>query len=255
MYFVGNRDFEKEMSDIDCLIKTMEATESYADGAFKISGEIFGIPDKLDENGFQNKYKNPLYTFQNHVHGEKEKGIVNLAENLIRRWQKMIVPNVDVSLSKMLESVKVKDEDDSRKKREMRTTDLEKGFKAGWLMELFKNMYVANAKRLSEEDLLDCARGLLPYRVKEDKGPISEILFQKVIRVRAYGNSSELGESIEAVNKIARVILRDENVISVDNEIAVLDWREFKNGRLDLKFNSEEDARKVAEVLINGFPK
>lgn len=47
----------------------------------------------------------------------------------------------------------------------------------------------------------------------------------------------------------------DKETKRVDDSMQLFDLRHFQNGRLDLKFNSEDDARRVAEVLINGFTK
>jgi len=268
MYLIGNREFEQELKDVDRLMGDMRAIGELANVALESSRKAFEIPER-DERGFEQKYSNPLYDFQHAINDAREKGPQQLADYLVKRWTRLLVPNIKTSLNEILSdcTIKTKDgrgnrADNEEYEREMSCYDLEKGFEAKWLMQLFKKKYINNAVELSLEAILTEAKHLIPNITWERKTTVKDILDKRTLKLHlriGYGNTANGSESqLSALVKLSLIVLKNENpVIVTDNTVPFdpFNWRSFKNGSLTAKFHTEEDAQKVAEVLINGFPK
>lgn len=145
---------------------------------------------------------------------------------------------------------------------------------------------IANRAQLSFEEILSKARYLLPYMGNPSTGswgPASTpylILKGSRLQLRAYVDvsstlsyahvTSEYIEALEALDKISKIVILDSDPSGVQSHIVgllcnrrtpqevftkipvggvIVSIRFFKNGRLDVQYKSEEDARKVAEVL------
>lgn len=261
MYVVGHREFEQELKDIDGLISDMRVIAEFADIALESSAKTFGLENKKDADGYDlNYYKNPLYEFHKEIHNKREDSMVRIAKFAIERWTKLLVPNIKTSLEEVIEQAQIKDADGY--KREMWERDLKPGFKAEWLMDLFKKKYIGDAVRLSQEEILKMARKLV-YRIQLPNyelrdAIVADILNKQTLKLQkhmtGYGESLEREETVIGMVKLARIVIQGENPVTVNADIRLFDYKNFKNGRFDAKFNSEEDAKAVAEVLINGFP-
>ena len=150
------------------------------------------------------------------------------------------------------------------------------------LIRAFIKQYVKSSERLSIKQIRDEAKKLLPViwdNYKRRETTIKDILKGNILKLKKYvevwdfDNTVHLYESsdLTAFEKLVKIVSNNANPTDVISYLFVplLQIREakvffkehkinntidtvrfYKNGRLDIKFYSEQDARKVAEVLV-----
>ncbi len=263
MYVVGYRNFESEIEGLKSIVEGINKIKDEAILLNKKSAEILEIkPDKEYPDNF---YESPLYHLENKIKDIAGEALEKLAAQAFHRWINLLFPNSGATLDDLLRDITIEYEEHflhggpCKRERTMLSHDLRDGLDPKWLFDLFVKKYVGNAKEISEAHLLSMAKGFLPHQFTGEPAiQVKDILFGNILRFQNVHeerwSSSYRAQNI-ALTKLARVILRNENIITVDDSVNLFGVKHFKNGRYDVIFDSEEDARKVAEVLINGFPK
>ena len=155
-------------------------------------------------------------------------------------------------------------------------------FNAVEIARYVENAYLSRADDLAFKEILEKARGLLPYSVRNESDPdtkVAKILKKNKLVLEYYldwsfGKPLMYGflEAASALEKLARV-LGGEKPSKVEAWMTRAYWNDstaeevlqkkklagpvtavkvHKNGKVYFWFESVEDARKVAEVLVRG---
>ena len=196
-------------------------------------------------------WRNPLsshYVFQD-ILRETRKALIDLT---IQEFQDEN-PNLKIDTSKLYEHLNNVMQDD---------------FKEQVILSWLKEEYSGKERELSLKNIIENARKLMGH----------DGLHGKRIKLELWLTLSYSGtvfsydlEKINAVEKLAKIILENADPRTVEgNEISkrvflaredfifkkhklftgpIKSFRLYKNGRLDLEFKTEEDARKVYEVM------
>lgn len=233
----------QELLELNFILDKMDQASAMAKEAFDRALELLRDKDSRYPG-------NPLWEFQDVKLVETK---YKLAEKLYSRWHKELTPNIEMDFKRMLVASgdyteRDKADDNMRKN----------GFVPHELFKLFMKNCYTDVEQQSRDYILKQSKLLLPHSsYQEPVKTVDEILKNNRLVLRLYGKNSYGSERNKAgfiaLIKLAYCVLEDVNPATVVDIHAPFESVWFKNGRLDIKFDSSDAARKVAEVLIHGW--
>jgi len=101
-------------------------------------------------------------------------------------------------------------------------------------------------ERLSLESIKNKARELMPHNVNVDV-----VLQKKWLMLYSYYDSSNYNDRIMAFIKLVRIVLENQNpsIVTSEKHLDNCYYTNYKNGKLKVTFETEEQAKKVFEAL------
>lgn len=245
-YIVGRKDYQQELDYLNSVLKGIAESAKQCDEREKSFAKQF----KIDDETKFGRYVNPIYsisdTTKDNIKGISER----IVSWIIKRWHKELCPNVKLEENKIVDF----------RKNNMLFVDIRS------VMDKFEVVYIRNAIQLSLDNILKESKKLVRYKwdknLQNVTSEVSHILKGKRVQLHryndGYGNFDEtiyFQPEVQALLKLANIVLHEENPVLVTDDTHLMDFKWFKNGRLDVICNNEDDAKQLAEVLINGFNK